>query len=245
MKYGDLTYQEINERASQGWLAVVPTGCTEQQGPHLPVDFDTWFVEHITIAASEKAAHDFSVNSLVLPVIPFGPTPEHRNFGSGYIDIPGELHESLVHAVLKSLADQSFKLIVIWRGCGGHDLSDTVKHFNDEHKRKTKAYLPSLPYNDIWCRIGDSLVPGGHADSFATSIALYLRPDAVRTDKIVNPQHSEIDWSDPNLDFSRYSSTGVIGDPTHASAELGAKLWNAAVEEVALILKRVAEDKRS
>jgi len=45
MRYGDLTYEEIREGARQGWLAIVPTGCTEQQGPHLTVDFDTWFVE--------------------------------------------------------------------------------------------------------------------------------------------------------------------------------------------------------
>ena len=40
MRFGDLAYQEIRERAEAGWLAGVPTGCTEQQGPHLPVDFD-------------------------------------------------------------------------------------------------------------------------------------------------------------------------------------------------------------
>ena len=75
MRYGDLTYEEIRERAVQGWLAVVPTGCTEQQGPHLPVDIDTWFVEHVSWAASEKASFDHGVRSLVLPAIPFGPTP--------------------------------------------------------------------------------------------------------------------------------------------------------------------------
>lgn len=240
MRYGDLTYEEIKERASQGWLAIVPTGCTEQQGPHLPVDFDTWFVEHVTLAASEKAAHNLGINSVVLPVIPFGPTPEHRNFGSGYIDIPSELHESLVYMVLKSLADQNFRCIIIWRGCGGHDLSDAVNRFNTEYKQKAKAYLPSLPYSDIWNRIGDPSIPSGHADSFATSIALHLRPDAVRADKITEPQYAKVEWPDPNLDFSRYSSTGVIGDPTHASAELGEKLWAAVVEAVALILKSIA-----
>ena len=30
-----------------GCLAILPTGCREQQGPHLPVDFDTWFAEFI------------------------------------------------------------------------------------------------------------------------------------------------------------------------------------------------------
>jgi creatinine amidohydrolase len=87
MRYGDLTYEQIRDCASAGWLVIVPTGCTEQQGPHLPVDFDTWFAEKLCVAASERAARDYQVRSLVLPAFPFGPTPEHRNYGSGYVDI--------------------------------------------------------------------------------------------------------------------------------------------------------------
>jgi len=71
MRYGDMTYEEVHRQAKQGSLAVVPTGCTEQQGPHLPVDFDTWFAEQLCLAASEKVEDDFGIHSLVLPVMPF------------------------------------------------------------------------------------------------------------------------------------------------------------------------------
>jgi creatinine amidohydrolase len=240
MKFGDFTYEEIHDYARQDWLAVVPTGCTEQQGPHLPVDFDTWFAEKVCLAASEKAARDSGVRSLVLPAMPFGPTPEHKNYGSGYIDIPKDLHEALYFSVLTSLAEQGFQRIVVWRGCGQHDFVNTIARFNDEYSGKSKAYLPDLPYHDIWMRIGDPDNPGGHADSFTTSIMLYLRPELVHRDKIINPNHSKVDWRDPNLDFSRYSTTGVIGDPTAASAELGKKLWEAIITEVARIFKGVA-----
>ena len=70
MRYGDLTYQEVAERIAAGWLALVPAGCTEQQGPHLPVDFDTWFAETLLLAASDAAAADYGVGSLVLPPLP-------------------------------------------------------------------------------------------------------------------------------------------------------------------------------
>src|SRR5258707_1078326 len=36
MRFGDCTYQEIAALAGQGAVAVVPPGCTEQQGPRLP-----------------------------------------------------------------------------------------------------------------------------------------------------------------------------------------------------------------
>ena len=240
MKYGDLTYEEIRDRAHQGWQAIIPTGCTEQQGPHLPVDNDTWFVEQVCNAASERADRDHGVRSLVLPAIPFGPTPEHRNYAAGYIDIPVGLHDSLVLSTLESLAGQGFCKIVVWRGCGGHDLRETVKRFNETRDGQSRAFLPGLPYHDIWCRIADPSVPGGHADSFTTSIMLHLRPEAVRKDKIVDPEHNPVDWEDPDLDFANYSSTGVIGDPTHASTELGARLWEAVVDEVAETLRSIA-----
>ena len=240
MRFGDLTYREIRERAEAGWIAVVPTGCTEQQGPHLPVDFDTWFAETACLAAARQAAEKHGVKVLVLPAMPFGPTPEHRSYGSGCIHLPQEVHEALVSAILDSLAEQGFRRIVVWRGCGQHDLNGVVERFNVAHSGKSRAFQPSFPYRAIWRRIGDPAVPGGHADSFATSIALHLRPESVRVAQIPDPQNKPIDWGDPHLDFTRYSSTGVIGDPTHASAELGARLWHAVIEDVALTFKEIA-----
>ena len=239
MRYGDLTYEEIRDRACQGCLAIIPTGCTEQQGPHLPVDFDTWFVEQVTLAASEKAERGFGVLCLVLPVIPFGPTPEHRNYGSGYIDVPQELHENLIEAVLSSLAEQGFKRIVVWRGCHQHDFSGIIESFNRIYAGKVRAFLPKLPYSEIMERIAPGIV-GGHADSFATSIAMFLRPQAVREAKIPEPVNRPVDWNDPNLDFTRYSSSGVIGDPSHSSPDLGAKLWASIIDTVALTFRHLS-----
>ena len=240
MRFGDLTYLEIRRWAQSGCLAVLPTGCTEQQGPHLPVDFDTWFAERLCLAASQRAAGKFRVQSLVLPAIPFGPTPEHRNYGSGYVDIPSKLHSDLISATLGSLAEQGFERIIVWRGCGGHDLRGTVRQFNETNQYKAQAFLPEHPFHDIWCRLGDPNVPGGHADSFSTSISLHLRPATVRMNEIVDPAHGPVGWQDPELDFARYSSTGVIGNPTHASAQLGAKLWAASVDSVAETLQAIA-----
>ncbi|MDH5505914.1 MAG: creatininase family protein [Anaerolineae bacterium] len=235
-----MTFQEIKERAADGWLAVVPTGCTEQQGPHLPVDFDTWYVETVCLAAAETAAKIHGVNALVLPALPFGPTPEHRNFGSGYVDVPQSTHESIVTAILVSLAAQGFRRLVIWRGCGQHALDAVVDRFNAEYSHQCQVFNPDLPYHSIWCQNADGAIPGGHADSFATSIALYLRPSSVRVELISDPQNDPVDWLDPHLDFSRYSTSGVIGNPTFASAELGETLWTATTNHIALVLRDIA-----
>jgi creatinine amidohydrolase len=90
-------------------------------------------------------------------------------------------------------------------------------------------------------KVGSPMTPGGHADSFATAIAIHLRPESGRDEKIVDPQSDPVDWDDPGLEFSHYSRTGVIGDPTQATAELGAALWQAVVLRIAEIFKTLAE----
>jgi creatinine amidohydrolase len=82
--------------------------------------------------------------------------------------------------VLASLVDQGFRRLVIWRGCGGHDLRQTVERFNEQHSGP-RAFLPGL----------------------------HLRPEMVRRDLISNPSQSPVDWKDPDLDFARHSTSGV------------------------------------
>jgi creatinine amidohydrolase len=238
VRFGDLTFQEIATVARGGAIAVVPTGCTEQQGPHLSVDNDTWFAEALMIAAAERVAHELT--AVVLPALPFGPTSEHRGFAAGYVDIPVTLYESFVGAILDSLADQGFQRILVWRGCGGHDLTTTVRQFNAARAGTTVAFLPVHRFNELWCSIGDASVPGGHADSFMTSIVMHRRPDALHVERIPTSTSAEPDWSDPTLDFSTYSSTGVIGSAAHATPELGAQLWNACIDEVSEVLRQIA-----
>ncbi|AIQ17767.1 creatininase [Paenibacillus sp. FSL H7-0357] len=240
VEYGKLTFLEIKEKAAEGYLAIIPTGCTEQQGPHSTVDFDTWLATELSIEAAQQAKLRYGVKSLVIPTIPFGPTPEHRSFGYGFIDIPQKLYEDVIYAVLTSLVDQGFRQLVIFRGCGGHLLGNVAVRFNQEYEGKAKVDIPHHPFHEIWCRHADPDIPGGHADSFTTSLGLYKHPEDIREAQIFNPGSSEPEWDDPNLDFGKYSTTGVIGDPTHASRDLGEKLWNGSVEAIAAMLQEIA-----
>jgi creatinine amidohydrolase len=238
MRFGDCTYQEIAALAAAGAVAVVPLGCTEQQGPHLPVDFDSWFADTLVTAATDQAEARHGVPALALPVLPLGPTPEHRSFGAGYLDLPVAVHEAIVRAVLDSLCAQGFTLAVIWRGCGGHDLRHLVAGYNDEDHRM-RVHLPGHPFQALWSELGDPAVPGGHADSFTTSIMLARRPELVRSDRIPGPSRQP-DWSDRDLDFGAYSGSGVIGDARYASREVGERLWRRSVDWLATFIADAA-----
>lgn len=239
MRFTELTYREIAALASEGAIAVLPTGCTEQQGPHLGVGFDSWFAEEICVAASDFVGAPV----LVLPALPFGPTPEHRGFGAGFIDLPVEVQESVVDAVLRSLADQGFRTIVVWRGCGEHDLSGVVDRFNAANVERARVYLPELPYHAIWCEIADPSILGGHADSFTTSIALYRHPELVRRAEIPSDVSAQPDWTAEQQDFTKVSSTGVVGDARHATGALGERVWDACVASIARTFDAIAAER--
>jgi creatinine amidohydrolase len=246
--FGRHTYEEIRELAQAGAVVIVPTGCTEQQGPHLPVDTDTWLVETAALAAADQAGIELGIPVLVLPACPFGPTPEHRHFGSGYIDLPQQIHEVVIAAALTSLAEQGFRRLLVWPGCGQHRLAEITEQFNKGQynmhpETACRAALFKPPYHAIWCHVADPEVPGGHADSFVTSIALYLRPEAVRVDRIIAPPlPQEVDWHEPGLDLSQHSPTGVIGDPTRASAELGRQLWVEVVRSAVQAIRQLHQE---
>jgi creatinine amidohydrolase len=235
--FGSLTYDELNGLDRGQTVVLVPTGCTEQQGPQLAVDFDTWFAQELCEAVADRLeARGLSV--LVLPATPFGPTPEHRGYG-GYVDLRQDTFERLLEDVLDSLVAQGFRRLVLWRGCGGHRLAELARRFTAAHE-DAQLWVPDHPYHDVWCAVADPSVPGGHADSFATSIALYRHPERVRPDRIPAARDAAPDLDDPNADWSLISPTGVVGDPNHASAERGAELWAATVERVADIVERIA-----
>ncbi len=233
MRYADLTYEELRVLLPQVQAVFIPLGCTEQQGPHLPTDFDTWMITTLCHDIAERLQRDHGKLVLVLPTLPFGPTPEHVGLGFGYVDLRQSTHEAVVEDVLESLAAQGFKTLVVWRGCGQHDLEALIERFNASHQ-DCAAYQPVIDYGTVADTAFGRRIPGGHADSFATSIRLYLNKDAVRLDKVRMPALQPFEWR-RDIDFSAVSDTGVVGDPTRASAEAGARIWELCVREGAYI----------
>jgi len=67
-RYNRLTWEEMNEAIAMQKVVLLPTGSTEQHGPHLPLDTDVFLAESVCVEAAQRAPD----RMLVLPPISYG-----------------------------------------------------------------------------------------------------------------------------------------------------------------------------
>jgi creatinine amidohydrolase len=217
------TWEDITESR----LAFLPVGSMEQHGPHLPIGTDGIIAEEI--ARRLALAHQ---PSLLLPLIPFSCSFEHAGF-PGSISLKVATIAALIKDIVESLSVSGISKLVIVNGHGGnHVLWTLVQELN--HPEPRILLVPSI-YN--WARAyeraGLSSTPSQdmHAGEGETSIIMHLHPGVVRQDKIADIDCKERPLLE-TLGMKAYTETGVIGFPSHASAEKGEILLNTLVNEI-------------
>ena len=245
-----LTWLEAKKRFKEVDTALLPVGSIEQHGPHLPLDTDAFDAAHLAYKVAEACSDP---KPLVLPLIPYGVSYHHLDF-SGTISISPETLSQLVIEVGMSAARHGITKLVKINGHGGKapalsyaaQVTNRDAHFftcvdTGESSDAGVEELADTP-NDV------------HAGEIETSTSLSIRPELVRTEAIKKfvPRFSSrylnfsskrgVNWY---AYTSKISSTGVMGDPTKATAEKGRRMWDAMIKHlVAFVedLKRLSLD---
>ena len=237
-KFNELNWQQIDNLDRDKTIFLLPTGAIEQHGLHLPVDTDIFNSN----ALVESVAKSFNGNVIALPPIWWGTSPHHKGY-PGTISLKLETFHHLLTDIFSSLTAHGFYRFLVLNGHGGNagiltastaDLSETLGV-----SIPTYSYWQSI--KDVLVEIGDSEIGGmGHACEMETSLALHLRPELVDL-KAITPDMPDlrvalscIDFRQPGflgipLDFRRDSKSGVMGDPTLATAQKGEKIFVAAL----------------
>jgi creatinine amidohydrolase len=237
--YQHYTWPELGEVAKKQPVVVLPIGSVEDHGPHLPLDVDNFLIWQISEAAAQRAAGDI----LLMPVIPFGYETHHMDF-HGTIDIRMEHLLHFVLDVTKSVAHHGFRRILIADGHGSNmPILDLVA-------RRTILETQALCAPFLWPSLALKKIRelrksgrGGmsHACELETSVYLYLDAERVQMDKArkeMGQPDSEFIWSDLTdpgpirmMDhWTRFSKSGINGDPTLATAEKGKAIFEAVVD---------------
>jgi creatinine amidohydrolase len=230
--------------ALPGSVVVLPTGATEQHGPHLATGHDTFMVSHIAREAAGVAAGTIDV--ALAPALPFGSSAHHFPFG-GTLSLATETYYRVVRDLVESILTDGAGRVFLLNGHGGnHELNQlAVRDVAIALPPDSGVVLAAASYWDIARaaiaaddRLPDLTLPG-HAGRFETATMLALDPARVR-DRAARDGDPSATMLIPGVRVEaadRWESfDGYTDFPHLATAEEGAILLDIVIREVAAAL---------
>ena len=232
--WAELTWPEAEERLKETDIALLPVGAIEQHGPHLTLDVDTFDADYL---AQQVAGACSDPKPLVLPPIAYGVSYHHDDF-KGTISIGNDTLALLIYEIGLSVAKNGIKKLVIINGHGGN--SPALNYAAQMINRDTGIFacVDTGETSDYDVSAMVETPNDVHAGEYETSTSLAIRPHLVKMD-IVHKQVPK--FSNRYLNFTssrgipwyartkKISESGVMGDPTKASAEKGRKMWEIMI----------------
>ncbi len=255
--YGEHTWLELRELAKRDDVAVViGTATLEDHGYHLPIDTDVRLIETICRGAVRRFNEREQAKAMLFPTAVHGYTPHHLDF-PGTVSLRWNVFVEALLDCGRSLCRHGFDRILIVNGHGSNaPLVDiAARLINLEHRdavcMASTLYLTTPESTALIERERDSELGGlSHACELETSLYLAIAPELVQMDKAIReiPEWNENVWNDwpgggplsywPH--WSGFSHSGVMGDPTLATAEKGRLFLERAQEEAAGFIAEVA-----
>ena len=211
MWLADLAWPDVAERAAAGAVLAVPLGATEQHGPHLPLstDTDTAVALCLRLAAARPEV-------LIAPAVAYGSSGEHDGF-AGTLSIGQAAVEQLVLELGRS-ATRTFRHVLFVSAHGGN--AEPVGRAVEQLRSGSRDVTLFQPGWE-----GEA-----HAGRHETALQLALDPGRVRMERAVAGNTRPLVALMPRLragGIRAVSASGVLGDPTTATATDGAALLDS------------------
>jgi creatinine amidohydrolase len=195
---------------------ILPVGSFEQHGQHLPLATDTV----VAGAIARELGRAYPV--FILPPVTISCSHEHHAWPTT-VSVSARTLTLIVDDVYESLARSGFSSLTIVSGHGGnYVLANIVQEGNVQGRN-----MALFPARDDWkdARRSAGLATSDHEDMHAgeleTSILLHVNPELVRDG------YQSADWTADDRrhlltsGMRKYTTSGVIGRPSLASADKG------------------------
>ena len=231
-------------------MLLVPIGAIEQHGPHLPLSTDFVIADEVSRAVIDRLGDSLDV--WMTPTLPYSKSNEHA-WSPGTIWLSKETMHHLLDDIGRCVATSRTRRLVFLNGHGGNStlLNVACRELRLAHGLLTflvHAFIPPA-YSSAPVSTDGEQGMGIHAGHDETSVMLHLRPGDV---DMALARRNVPEWLTANehvrfggsVQFGWLSNDfgpdGHIGDPTTATAEAGAKLFDDAVGFVCDQLREIA-----
>ncbi len=208
------TSRDERDRAAR--VAVLPVGSFEQHGDHLPLITDTV----VACSIARRVAAEYGL--FLLPPVTISCSHEHISF-AGTVSISAHTLIAMVTDIADSLRASDIDRLAIVNGHGGnYVLANVAQEANIAGPRMTL-----FPTQQDWetartaAGLRSTVSDDMHAGEAETSMLLYVYPE------LVQDGYQHADWQAnprPHLlvtGMRGYTDSGVIGQPSLATAEKG------------------------
>jgi creatinine amidohydrolase len=245
---GDLSALQLSAELSKESIVVLPLGAIEQHGPHLPLNTDFVVADAVSKAAVEKFGAE--TNSWLLPTLPFTKSNEHA-WAAGTMWLSATTMMAVIDDIGRCVASTPAKKIMFINGHGGNSALMAMMNRELRLKYGLQTFLahPHMPADQGGSSAESELGMGVHGGVDETSVMLHLRPDLVDMSLAVRrvpeglAKNEQVKFGG-RVAFGWLSNDffpeGHIGDPTGASADLGARMFSGAVESLGTAMKEIS-----
>lgn len=250
MLWENLTVDEFNDslKTTKG-VVLVPLGCLEKHGNHMPIGTDILIARTISIKASEIEP------AMVFPYIPFGIVGEVKH-KKGTISLTSNLIYHMLEELCDELARNGYNKIIFIDGHGGN--KNFLQYFMQSRLENRHPYITYYFDNgnrgeqfwiDYQKKYGRVLT-SGHADVFEASSVCDIDNSLMHMDRVNPKETSPLGRLDHIAEVGLYTGIGwyadypaqIAGDPTGADSEKGAYINSFNIDRLAKAIKVVKED---
>ncbi len=239
-----LSWKEVDALPRANTLLILPTAAIEQHGHHLPLATDMLINNLLLGKALERIPPDLPV--FALPPVCYGKSNEHLGF-PGTLSFSAQTFLAVVRDLGASIASAGFKKLVLYNTHGGNtSLVDVLaRDLRAEFGLRTFSLFGSggMAFDGLSAQ---ERTYGFHAGEIETAFLLHAAPELVRTGEYTTNYIARVDQPEllkPEGSAANFAwltrdiaPSGVLGDPTAATAENGERWVNEASARIAEIL---------
>src|SRR5690554_5256391 len=233
--YGEQNNNQIAEAIKKNAVIILPIGTTEEHGAQLPVETDSIIAKYVGDRLG-KACTEAGIPVLVMRTIYYGFSMGIVRKWPGCPNIDTRTFMDYIYNIVNSLVKEGFRKIVLLDCHGNHDslLRTVMREIVDEHNVYIMTLSPSALASKTYNKLKKDPQGDIHGGEYETSCILHIAPELVDTSAYTNvdaircnsPLRGPVStWG------LQETKTGLFGDPTYATAELGKACLDAATVE--------------